>query len=63
MAAQPRPNPGIMEIALYQGGKSAIAGRTDVLKLSSNETPLGPPPSAQDAIHAAAAGTHGLARH
>ncbi|MEO1309312.1 MAG: histidinol-phosphate transaminase, partial [Pseudomonadota bacterium] len=39
------PQPGIMEIALYQGGKSSIAGREDVLKLSSNENPLGPPPS------------------
>lgn len=52
------PQPGIMEIALYQGGKSAIAGRTDVLKLSSNENPLGPPPSAQGAIADAIARTH-----
>lgn len=58
MAPQPMPNPGIMQIALYQGGRSAIAGRRDVLKLSSNENPLGPPPSAQDAIVAAAASTH-----
>lgn len=52
------PQPGIMEIDLYVGGKSAIAGRTDVLKLSSNENPLGPPKSAQAAIVAAAMGTH-----
>jgi len=56
--AQIVPQPGIMEIELYQGGKSALAGRTDVLKLSSNENPLGPPPSAQAAIVAAATGTH-----
>ncbi|MGZ9811192.1 histidinol-phosphate transaminase [Pseudoroseicyclus sp. H15] len=56
MPAQPQP--GLMEIALYQGGQSAIAGRSDVLKLSSNENPLGPPPSAQQAIAAAAARAH-----
>ena len=52
------PQPGIMEIELYQGGKSAIAGRTDVLKLSSNENPLGPVPAAVDAVAAAAADMH-----
>lgn len=44
------PQPGIMEIELYQGGKSAIAGRSEVLKLSSNENPLGPVPAALDAV-------------
>ncbi len=58
MTAQITAQPGIMNIALYQGGKSAIAGRTDVLKLSSNENPLGPPPSAIAAITEAATGTH-----
>ncbi|AKO97947.1 histidinol-phosphate aminotransferase [Marinovum algicola DG 898] len=52
------PQPGIMEIALYQGGKSKIAGRDDVLKLSSNENPLGVPPGAQAAIVAAAGQVH-----
>ena len=52
------PQPGILDIALYVGGKSAIAGRTDVLKLSSNENPLGPPPSAIAAIAEAAAHAH-----
>ncbi|MEL6523011.1 MAG: histidinol-phosphate transaminase [Pseudomonadota bacterium] len=52
------PQPGIMEIALYQGGKSSIAGREDVLKLSSNENPLGPPPSALTALAEAAQGVH-----
>ncbi len=37
-----RPQPGIMDIALYQGGSSKIAGRDDVVKLSSNENPFGP---------------------
>ena len=52
------PQPGIMEIALYEGGKSKIAGRDDVLKLSSNENPLGVPPSAQEAMVAAAGRVH-----
>ena len=58
MGSMITPQPGIMEIALYQGGKSEIAGRSDVLKLSSNENPLGPPPSAIAAITAAATETH-----
>ncbi|MEM6729049.1 MAG: histidinol-phosphate transaminase, partial [Pseudomonadota bacterium] len=56
--AVPTPQPGIMEIALYQGGASAIAGRSEVLKLSSNENPFGPPPSAQEALVRAAASMH-----
>ena len=52
------PQPGIMEIELYVGGQSAIAGRNDVLKLSSNENPLGPPPSAVAALAEAAADVH-----
>ncbi|MEM7242165.1 MAG: histidinol-phosphate transaminase [Pseudomonadota bacterium] len=39
---QPQPQPGIMEIALYQGGKSSVAGVDKVIKLSSNENPFGP---------------------
>ena len=58
-AAMPlSPQPGIMDIELYVGGKSSIAGRQDVLKLSANENPLGPPPSAIAAINQAAAGVH-----
>ena len=52
------PQPGIMEIELYVGGKSALAGRSDVLKLSANENPLGPPPAAIEAIKAAAGQVH-----
>ena len=52
------PQPGIMDIELYVGGKSAIAGRADVLKLSSNENPLGPVPAAMTAAEAAAAEMH-----
>ncbi len=55
---QIEPQPGIMDIALYVGGKSSIAGRDDVLKLSSNENPLGAPPSAQAALAQAAGQIH-----
>lgn len=53
-----QPQPGIMEIDLYVGGQSSLAGHQDVLKLSSNENPLGPPPSAVEALTRAATGMH-----
>ena len=40
MPHQIRPQPGIMDIALYQGGTAKISGRDDALKLSSNEKPV-----------------------
>ncbi|MEL6452196.1 MAG: histidinol-phosphate transaminase [Pseudomonadota bacterium] len=52
------PQPGIMDIALYQGGASHLAGVAEVLKLSSNENPLGPPPAAIAALQAAAGAMH-----
>ncbi|RFP87384.1 histidinol-phosphate transaminase [Rhodobacteraceae bacterium 63075] len=55
---KPQPRAGIMRIALYQGGKSSLAGRSDVLKLSSNENPAGAPPAARAAIAEAAASVH-----
>ncbi|SFD13127.1 histidinol-phosphate transaminase [Tropicimonas isoalkanivorans] len=48
--AQITPQPGIMEIALYEGGQSHVEGVNDVLKLSSNENPYGPSPDAKQAI-------------
>lgn len=56
--SQIRPQPGILDIALYQGGQSTLAGKTDVLKLSSNENPLGPSPKAVAALAAAATTMH-----
>ena len=47
------PKPGVDRIALYQGGASSLAGRSDVLKLSSNENPIGAPAAAKAAIAAA----------
>lgn len=52
------PQPGIMNIALYQSGKAHLDGVADVLKLSSNENPLGAPPAAKAALIAAAQDVH-----
>lgn len=45
-----RPQPGIMDIALYEGGKAHVAGVANVVKLSSNENPFGPSDKARDAF-------------
>lgn len=58
MTAQIRPQPGILDIALYQGGASKIAGHADPLKLSSNENPFGPSPAAMQAMADAVADAH-----
>lgn len=42
------PQPGILDIALYQGGQSHIDGVTDIVKLSSNENPFGPSDAAKE---------------
>ena len=49
-----KPQPGIMDIELYQGGTSHLAGIKDVVKLSSNENPLGPSEKAIEAYSKAA---------
>jgi len=48
------PQPGIMDIALYQGGESKIEGANRVTKLSSNENPHGASPLAKAAFVEAA---------
>lgn len=45
----PTPKSGILEIAPYIGGKSTAKAGVKVVKLSSNETPLGASPLAQKA--------------
>ena len=45
-----RPQPGILDIALYEGGKAAVAGVANVVKLSSNENPSGPSDKAKEAF-------------
>jgi len=45
----------IFDIATYTPGRSSLPGAGRVIKLSSNETPLGPSPKAREAFSAAAA--------
>ncbi|MEC7257067.1 MAG: histidinol-phosphate transaminase [Pseudomonadota bacterium] len=52
------PQPGILNIALYQSGASSIDGVSNVLKLSSNENPLGTSPAAVEAYQRAAHQLH-----
>jgi histidinol-phosphate aminotransferase len=58
-----KPKPGIETITPYQGGKpieevQRELGITDIIKLASNENPLGPSPLAQKAIQQAATQVH-----
>ncbi|WP_273689516.1 histidinol-phosphate transaminase [Ketogulonicigenium vulgare] len=53
-----RPQPGIMDIALYTSGASSIAGKSHVLKLSSNENPAGFSDAAKEAFLRAAHDLH-----
>lgn len=55
---RPTPRPGILDIEPYVGGASQAPGAARVIKLSSNETPLGPSPHARAAYHDAAAKLH-----
>ena len=52
------PQPGIMNIALYKSGESAIPGQTEVLKLSANESPYGPSEIAKEAFAKTVANLH-----
>lgn len=52
------PQPGIMDIKLYQGGAAHVAGLDNVVKLSSNENPLGPCEAAIDAFRRASFDLH-----
>jgi histidinol-phosphate aminotransferase len=54
----PQPKPGILDIEAYVGGASKIAGVERVIKLSSNEGPLGPSPRAVAAYRAIAGDMH-----
>jgi histidinol-phosphate aminotransferase len=47
-----------MDIALYQGGASHVAGFDNALKLSSNENPFGPSPAALKAYAQAGRALH-----
>lgn len=54
-ALRPTPRKGILDIAAYVPGSSQTSTTKKVFKLSSNESPLGPCPSAIDAYRQAAA--------
>ena len=54
----PAPKPGILDIAPYVGGKSAIAGVAEPMKLSSNENALGAGDKARAAYGAAIRNIH-----
>jgi histidinol-phosphate aminotransferase len=58
MSAPIQPQPGILDIALYQGGVSKLAGHAAPLKLSSNENPFGPSPLAVAAARDTIADLH-----
>jgi histidinol-phosphate aminotransferase len=45
-----RPQPGILDIAPYQGGKAKVAGLANAIKLSSNENPFGPSDRVKEAF-------------
>ena len=48
------PQPGILDIELYQAGKSRTIGNVPPIKLSSNESAIGSSPKAVEAYRAAA---------
>ena len=52
------PQPGIMDIELYQGGAAHIDGVSNVVKLSSNENPFGPSEAAKEAFRKVAFDLH-----
>ncbi|MEE9360873.1 MAG: histidinol-phosphate transaminase, partial [Hyphomicrobium sp.] len=55
--SRPAPSPcsGILQIEQYVPGESALGADETPIKLSSNETPLGPSPKAVTAFRQAAA--------
>ncbi|MEP5154665.1 histidinol-phosphate transaminase [Planktotalea sp.] len=52
------PQPGIMDIELYQGGAAHVDGVNNVVKLSSNENPFGPSDATVKAFEATARSLH-----
>lgn len=60
------PKPGVLEIAPYVGGRASIPGVAEPIKLSSNESALGPSPKAltayADAAHDVSIYPEGSAR-
>lgn len=55
---QPKPNPWVMTLAPYVAGRAKVDGVEKVVKLSANESPLGPSPKAIEAFGHASAALH-----
>ncbi len=55
---KPVPRPGILDIAPYVGGEASLAGVNRVIRLASNENPLGPSEKAMAAYRALAPEIH-----
>lgn len=53
-ATAPEPRPELMPLHVYVPGSSSVEGVEKIVKLSANETPLGPSPKAIEAFQAAA---------
>lgn len=53
-----RPQPGILDIALYEGGKAHAHGVANPIKLSANENPFGPSDRAKEAFLRSALALH-----
>lgn len=58
MTARIQPQPGIMDIELYVGGKAHVDGVSNTVKLSSNENPWGASEKAKQAFRAVAGNLH-----
>ena len=58
MPTHPTPRPGILEISPYVGGRASADGHANTVKLSSNESALGPSPKAQAAYRELATTLH-----
>ncbi|MGI9484926.1 MAG: histidinol-phosphate transaminase [Geminicoccaceae bacterium] len=56
--ASPRPRPGILEIQPYVAGKAEADGAERTIKLSANESALGPSPKAVMAMQMALGDSH-----
>jgi len=54
MATIPAPKASVLDIEPYVGGRATAPGVAEPIKLSSNESALGPSPEALEAFHSAA---------
>ncbi len=54
----PKVRPGILDIAPYKGGDASLPGQARVIRLASNESPLGPSPQAVAAYRGLAGELH-----